>query len=389
MKLKILVLLVLTGGFLTVAHPVSAQPPLNAQVLSQPPLCLPDSYRQPGEDCQALGPSGYFSAQEQEGILFPIEPLPAFYLDQAYTELPFNYVRLIDDSVPIFSSRDDAIQNINPYRYISSGPTKYASYIDVSQGNGSGRYYMIEPGMWIRGGSTSGRIAHSNYVGMQFAGTPIHRFGWIIYQTESYSEPGGNGASLTGRTLAKFASIQVYQSYEVNGIIWHLIGPDEWVDSTHTALVYPATEPPAGVNNGRWIEVNLYEQTIAVYQDNRLIFATLTSTGIPGWWTQPGLFQITEKLDTTPMSGAFEADNSDYYYLEDVPWTMYFDQARALHGAYWHNLFGYEQSHGCVNLSPGDARWLYIWANVGDYVYVWDPSGQTPTDPSVYTAGGA
>ena len=183
--------------------------------------------------------------------------------------------------------------------------------------------------------------------------------------------------------------IQVYQEIEHSGLTWLMIGPDEWVEKTNTALVYPADKAPEGVSNGRWIEVNLMEQTISAYQDGRLVFASLTSTGIPGWWTRPGLFQITEKLDSTPMSGAFEADRSDYYYIEDVPWTMYFDEARALHGAYWHNYFGYEQSHGCVNLSPGDSHWLYLWASVGDYVYVWDPSGKTPTDPSLYTAGGA
>jgi len=247
---------------------------------------------------------------------------------------------------------------------------------------------MIEPGMWIRGGSTTGRVAAPSYVGMQFAGTPSRQFGWVIFQTESYKEPGSSSA-LSRHTLQKYDPIQVYQTTEVNGVAWYLIAPGEWVDSSFTALVYPTTEAPAGVSSGRWIEVNLYEQTIAIYQDNRLIFATLTSTGIAGWWTQPGLFQVNEKLDTTPMSGSFEANYADYYYIEDVPWTMYFDQARALHGAYWHNLFGYEQSHGCVNLSPGDARWLFYWANVGDYVYVWDPSGQTPTDPAVYTAGGA
>ena len=89
------------------------------------------------------------------------------------------------------------------------------------------------------------------------------------------------------------------------------------------------------------------------------------------------------------MSGSFEADRSDYYYLEDVPWTMYFDDKRALHGAYWRAWFGYPGTHGCVNFSIGDAKWLYDWANVGDYVYVWDPSGETPTDPSFYGAGGA
>ena len=89
------------------------------------------------------------------------------------------------------------------------------------------------------------------------------------------------------------------------------------------------------------------------------------------------------------MRGAFTADWSDYYYLEDVPWTMYYDEARALHGAYWHNGFGYARSHGCVNLGPGDALWLYNWASIGDWVYVWDPSGRTPEDPSLYTPGGA
>ena len=89
------------------------------------------------------------------------------------------------------------------------------------------------------------------------------------------------------------------------------------------------------------------------------------------------------------MSGAFASDKSDFYYLADVPWTMYFDEARAIHGAYWRAWFGIPQSHGCVNLSIGDARWVYDWAQEGDYVYVWDPSGQTPTDPKFYTQGGA
>ena len=121
--------------------------------------------------------------------------------------------------------------------------------------------------------------------------------------------------------------------------------------SSKTALVYPTDQSPEGVTNGRWIEVNLYEQTIAIYQDNRLIFATLTSTGVPGWWTQPGLFQITEKLGTTPMSGSFEANRTDYYYIEDVPWTMYFDQSRALHGAYWHDVWLRKLSRLCQPLA--------------------------------------
>ena len=96
-----------------------------------------------------------------------------------------------------------------------------------------------------------------------------------------------------------------------------------------------------------------------------------------------------EKLEADPMQGAFAADRSDYYYLEDVPWILYFDKSRALHGAYWHNGYGYPRSHGCVNLSPADAQWLYNWAEVGTYVHVFDPSGRTPTDAELYGEGGA
>ncbi len=151
----------------------------------------------------------------------------------------------------------------------------------------------------------------------------------------------------------------------------------------------PNTTPPKGVTGDRWIEVNLFEQTIAVYDHRQLVFATLIASGIEPFWTRPGLFQIYQKLPTTPMRGSFEADHSDAYYLEDVPWTMYFDEARALHGAYWRTQLGFPQSHGCVNLSVGDAHWLFNWANEGDWVYVWDPSGKTPVDPSLYSAGGA
>ena len=87
-------------------------------------------------------------------------------------------------------------------------------------------------------------------------------------------------------------------------------------------------------------EVNLYEQTLSVYDQNQLVFATLIATGAEPYFTQPGLHQIYLKKELETMTGAFEADKSDYYYLADVPWTMYYDGARALHGAYWRAVYG-------------------------------------------------
>jgi lipoprotein-anchoring transpeptidase ErfK/SrfK len=189
--------------------------------------------------------------------------------------------------------------------------------------------------------------------------------------------------------LNQYDVLQVYSTTLVNQEEWVLVAPDEWVEGRFIGKVTPTSTPPPGVENGRWIEVNLFEQTLAVYEQGKLIYATLVASGLDPFFTKPGLFQIQKKLDSTTMSGAFEADRSDYYYLEDVPWTMYYDHARALHGAYWRTAFGYPQSHGCVNLSPADSHWLFNWAKVDDWVYVWDPSGNTPTDPAYYNDGGA
>ena len=57
-----------------------------------------------------------------------------------------------------------------------------------------------------------------------------------------------------------------------------------------------------------------------------------------------------------------ENDDADRHYsIEDVPFVQFFDKAVALHGAFWHRDFGHVHSHGCVNLAPLDARWLFGW----------------------------
>jgi hypothetical protein len=355
----------------------------------QPPetLCLPGVYPIAPEDCLPLGPSSYLANMADTGFTFPIQPLASQTPNPELAVLPYYYAKVTTDDAPVFFSLDDAVQNNPPKRFIEKG-FDYISYIDVISVENR-RYYMIAPGEWMLSGDLSSNVVTSPFMGQEFVSTPERNFGWILQPVETQSDAGLFQPTYTGHYLNRFEMVQVYAQSEVDNVLWYLVAPDQWIEARFAALVYPANSPPDGVENGRWVEINLFEQTVAVYEDNHMVFATLVSTGVPGWWTRPGLFQITEKLESTPMTGTFEADRSDYYYLEDVPWTMYFDQSRALHGAYWHNQFGYERSHGCANLSPGDSQWLYEWANIGDWVYVWDPSGQTPEDPALYSAGGA
>ena len=59
---------------------------------------------------------------------------------------------------------------------------------------------------------------------------------------------------------------------------------------------------------------------------------------------------------------SFADPDAGTYAVEQVPWTMYYWGSFALHGAYWHDEFGNVRSHGCTNIPPIDARWLFYWS---------------------------
>lgn len=118
----------------------------------------------------------------------------------------------------------------------------------------------------------------------------------------------------------------------------------------------PSTIP----DDARWIHVDLAEQVVVAYEGDRPVFATLTSTGRAGHETPTGTFRVQSKH----VSGTMDDLDSgaDSYSIEDVPWTMYFEGSYAIHGAFWHDRFGRPRSHGCVNLAPVDARWIFQWS---------------------------
>ena len=357
-------------------------------------LCLPGNYAFTTTECKPDGPSAYKMTMAQTGINLPQTPLPAskpefdlIYLDQLY-----GYVRT--KNAPVYSSMEDALKNKkNKAIRRVTAPFSYISYIDSAVVDGK-RVYMVAPGEWMTANDVS-RVTAPVFQGLQFSETPLHTFGWVLTYlspngiVETKRTPGYEHEDYTGNTYQNHDLVWVYDTVKVNGMEWYMLGPEEWVPDKVIARVTPNSTPPEGVEGSRWIEINLYEQTVAVYDNHNLVFATLVASGLEPLWTRPGLFQIYEKIDSTPMRGSFEADGSDAYYLEDVPWTMYFDEARALHGAYWRANLGFPQSHGCVNMSIGDSHWIFDWADEGDWVYVWDPSGKTPVDDDLYGEGGA
>jgi lipoprotein-anchoring transpeptidase ErfK/SrfK len=125
----------------------------------------------------------------------------------------------------------------------------------------------------------------------------------------------------------------------------------------------PGVRPGAADASERWIDVDLSAQTVFAMQGDQVVNQFLVSTGRWPTLTVTGVFRVYVKYRAADMSGAD-------YYLPDVPYVMYFYKGYGLHGTYWHNNFGTPMSHGCVNLRPTDAGWLFDWASVGTIVNV-------------------
>lgn len=120
----------------------------------------------------------------------------------------------------------------------------------------------------------------------------------------------------------------------------------------------------------RWIEIDLSEQKLKAWEGNNLYLESLVSTGLPWWPTPTGEFRIWTKFISTKMEGG---SGKYYYYLPNVPFVMYFQNDQVpgwrgfgLHGTYWHNAFGTQRSHGCVNLPTPIAKQIFYWAEAGD-----------------------
>lgn len=129
----------------------------------------------------------------------------------------------------------------------------------------------------------------------------------------------------------------------------------------------PAALPWFARKKTRWIQISLLSQTLVLWEGDKPVYATLVSTGRDGIGdpkttlsTPTGTFRIYEKHVTTTMDSSV-ADSE--FELRDVPWVQYFQGGYALHAAYWHDDFGRPRSHGCVNLAPIDARFVFNFTN--------------------------
>jgi hypothetical protein len=119
------------------------------------------------------------------------------------------------------------------------------------------------------------------------------------------------------------------------------------------------------------IEVSLGRQELMAFEGRRLVLRTRISSGIPDsrpkengipTITPDGVFHVTKKTPMRHMGDGHITSDLEAYELPGVPWVSFFHETGvAFHGTYWHTDYGLPRSHGCVNMRPEEAKWLYRW----------------------------
>jgi hypothetical protein len=202
------------------------------------------------------------------------------------------------------------------------------------------RRYAIEPGDPSRADEKNGHASGPPTGGKVKRGEPVDRF-TIVQLT-------GKSVTIEGRGY--------FETEEG----W-------WLRDVDASVTRPGP-PPKNLGPGeKWIDVNLSTQSLVAFEGDKPVYATIVSTGrhddedkSKDHRTVQGEFAIREKHVAATMEDDGASDGP--YSIQDVPWIMYFEGSYALHGAFWHSRFGRERSHGCVNMTPFDAKHVFQWA---------------------------
>jgi len=202
-------------------------------------------------------------------------------------------------------------------------------------------------------------------------------------QTCLYARSGANNTTKALHPLRIDTVLEIDPEQTIkntDGTEWYKIirGPDDqypiytgvqwFIPASYVKLVFIPPEPP--VDPTKKIVIDLSEQRLRVYQNNKFIKEIVVSTGLRGDWATPtGKFHIFKKTPSRYMKSAPEENNQ--YDLPGVPFNMYFtNEGATIHCQYWHDQLGSQYSHGCVNTDCNDARWLYEWTPINTPVFI-------------------
>ncbi|HEX4341132.1 MAG TPA: L,D-transpeptidase [Polyangiaceae bacterium] len=198
----------------------------------------------------------------------------------------------------------------------------------------------------------------SDFAGVKVTGDKTLPFAWVFFERGARRPHVYPTPDLEAKPVRDAARREIVPLLEeTNGFV--RIGDAQWIERKHLRVA-AVTAPPAGVGaNEQWIDVDLDEQVLVAYEGTTPVFATMVSTGGKKNPTPPATYRVRAKAATTTMAGDVKVPNR--YEVSAVPWAVRFADGFFIHGVYWHDGFGGARSHGCVNVSPKDAAYIFEW----------------------------
>ncbi len=278
----------------------------------------------------AAAAAGCYVLSSDIGYVCDTNPPPSMFAPpplRADSILPKMKVGRLADNVKVYAE-----PNINSPIVRNAGDGYlFSSIEDTANNNAEGRlWYMINFGEWVRGEDIAIKPA-SDFTGVQVLANPERPFGWMLVDYW-YSEAPGAEPSPTALKLPRYTFVEVYDAeIDDEGWVWYDIGFGRWMKQTYLSIIEFNPRPAEIGDDEYWVEVDLYEQNFVAYEGDRMVYAGLVSSGLNRWPTYEGLFQVWDRHLKVDMVGA--EGKVDYYLVEDVPHTMYFDFDIALHGA--------------------------------------------------------
>jgi hypothetical protein len=198
----------------------------------------------------------------------------------------------------------------------------------------------------------------------------VKQMGFILAKSASKMEYDADAKTMkVAGSVPKFTPVPLSgATMEHKGSLYRQTTEGWWMKGSDGTITEPGPKPPDLGPSEKWIDVNLTRKTLVAFEGDKPVYAALVAPGKKSkdkekdHATIKGTYRIREKHIAVTMDGDGRAASDLPYSIEDVPYVQYFEGSYALHAAFWHNNFGHEMSHGCVNLSPLDAKKIFFWS---------------------------
>jgi lipoprotein-anchoring transpeptidase ErfK/SrfK len=358
----------------------------------------------------ALEPFGYLCGREAKPTDQPATTEQVLQVREG-SRLPFQYVMALvkdEDKIDMWASLDDLKNGNPPERQLKKGDT--VAITDKPYVQDGVKYWVSVDGKVIPQKGFSLMGSGASWHGVDITPSTPLPFGWITPDHATvYAQPPEKGqkpqplkdVKLDRRTRVnivdermvgsrKYLKVTVAEPpppptfgeifadsekkrpkpADANATVNASANPDAnanvnvnvnemWVSADAVNEVRKLEHPktvPEGMQ--KWIDVDLGEQVLVLYENDQPVYATLTSSG-RAIATPMGTYPVWAKVSAITMKNQPYEDKP--YYVNKVPWSTFFQWHNAIHGAYWHDRFGVTKSHGCVNVAPLDARHVFEW----------------------------